>query len=310
MHPLLDWIPYKLIEEEDGFYLEWIYLSKIRINHPFFDETISKCRSLDINSKGLRFISSIESFLDWAQTIHFCKTTSFIFHISRCGSTLLSQQLAIPKSNIMISEAPIFDQILRHENLNSNQKQILLVSTLKFLGQRRFKEESHLFVKLDSWHLMYVNLLREMFPKMPFFILYRNPVEVLNSHLNQRGMHMVPGLLPPKIFQFNQDQLDYIEYPFHVLEKYFRQIIQFVLKDKNIQVANYNKGMDLVLDIFSQFVNIDYELEDQMAMKNRLKTHSKNPKVTFTKDVVNFQDLQSKQYALLQSLYEQLLFIK
>jgi hypothetical protein len=63
------------------------------------------------------------------------------------------------------------------------------------LGQAR-AGESRLFLKLDCWHVRDLPLFRRAFPDTPWVFLYREPVEVLVSHLRRRGVQMIPELVP------------------------------------------------------------------------------------------------------------------
>ena len=42
--------------------------------------------------------------------------------------------------------------------------------------------------------------VRRAFPDVPWVFLFREPVQVLASHLRQRGAHMVPGAIDPALF--------------------------------------------------------------------------------------------------------------
>lgn len=114
-HLLLNWIPYKLIENDQEVYFEWIYLSDNEYAEPFFDETIAICKSHSYNSSGFKIVSTVENLIDWSAQLESVELRSLVFHVSRCGSTMLSQSLATTSENIMISEAPVIDQILRSE---------------------------------------------------------------------------------------------------------------------------------------------------------------------------------------------------
>lgn len=144
-HPLSNWIPYKLIEKDNNIYFEWIYLGDIKYLDPFFDETISKCRKLDYNSKRFRVISTVENLIEWSDELVSVDLKSLVFHVSRCGSTMLSQSLATSSENIMVSEAPIFDEILRSNLFGLDTKTTLLKAVLKFLGQKDFPNKIILF---------------------------------------------------------------------------------------------------------------------------------------------------------------------
>lgn len=130
-HPLLHWIPYKLIEKDNDVYFEWIYLGDRKYTDPFFEETISKCKSHPYNSKVVRVVSTIENLLDWSKQLISIELKSLVFHVSRRGSTMLSQSLVTSSGNIMISEAPLIDQILRTTVFDFKQKCVLVEAVIR-----------------------------------------------------------------------------------------------------------------------------------------------------------------------------------
>ena len=127
--------------------------------------------------------------------------TGFIFHMSRCGSTLVAQLLAALPQNIVISEAGPVDAVLRANwydpNITSAQRIAWLRALLSAYARPRHGEQ-HFYVKFDSWHTLELPLIQAAFPDVPWIFLYRDPVQVLVSHQRQRGSQMVPDLLPPQ----------------------------------------------------------------------------------------------------------------
>ncbi|MCC7601235.1 sulfotransferase family protein [Janthinobacterium sp. FW305-129] len=123
----------------------------------------------------------------------------FIFHVSRCGSTLLSRLLASLPQCIVMSEPPVIDSLLRlyHDSGDAAACITLLRQAILALGQRRSGAETHLVIKLDCWHIHSLDLLRQAFPATPCLFVYREPLAVLASHQRQRGPQMVPGMLHP-----------------------------------------------------------------------------------------------------------------
>lgn len=286
-HPLFNWIPYKLIEKDNQVYFEWLYVSDIKFAEPFFDETISKCKSHQYNSKIVKAASSVENLIEWSQELESVELKSLVFHVSRCGSTMLSQCLATSSENIMISEGPIFDQILRSDNFGLEKKAALLKAVLKFLGQKRFPEQKNLILKLDAWHIFNAGYLRTIFPEIPFALLYRNPVEVLKSHQKLMGMHMVPNLIPPTVFGITAQEMEganFQQYGALVLEKYFKGFLDFYETDENVTLLNYNGGMENVIEKFISFIHVDYSLDERQKMFERLQKHSKDANVVFKGD--------------------------
>jgi hypothetical protein len=307
-HPLLHWIPYKLVEKDKNVYFEWLYLGDIRCTDPFFDETISKCKSHSYNSKKFKVVSTVENVIDWSLELISVELRSLVFHVSRCGSTMLSQSLATSSENIMISEASIIDEILRSPLFDLDKKNILFQAVVKFLGQKRFSAQKNLIIKLDAWHIFNVRQLRLVFPELPFVLLYRNPTEVLKSHQKMMGMHMVPNLLPSSVFGITSEEIEktsFQQYGALVLEKYFEAFLGFYAIDENVVMCNYNKGMKLVLEEFISFAKIYCSIDEINQMFERLKKHSKNGNTVFKGDFY-LDDTLAIDFTKLNILHEKL----
>jgi hypothetical protein len=121
----------------------------------------------------------------------------FVFHESRCGSTLVSNLLVAsnPKAHRVYSESGPPITALRAcgnigESLScSAAKQTALLQDVIFLMSRSpAKEETHVFFKIQSVgaHSM-AALTSRAFPTTPWIFVYRDPVEVLMSHLKHGG---------------------------------------------------------------------------------------------------------------------------
>ncbi len=97
----------------------------------------------------------------------------------------------------VISESPAIDEALRDRD--GDAVRALLDAELAAAG-----DTSRLFVKLDSWAVFDLDLLRELYPQVPWVFLYRAPAEIVASHLRERGMHTVPGELPTELFGLDE----------------------------------------------------------------------------------------------------------
>jgi hypothetical protein len=307
-HPLFNWIPVTLIEKDNEIYFEWIYLADLKYADPFFDETLAKCKSHAYNSKPFKVISTVENLIDWSNELISVELKSLVFHVSRCGSTMVSQSLASSSENVMISEAPIIDQILRSDLFSLDKKTILIQSIIKLLGQKRFPEQQHLIIKLDAWHIFNSTYLRSIFPELPFALLYRNPTEVLKSHQKMMGMHMVPNVLPSNVFGISPKEINEVsfeQYGALVLEKYFQGFLDFYKTDQNVVMLNYNEGMKAVVEKFIGFIKVDYSNAELEKMYDRLKRHSKNESAVFAGDHFKEETLQI-DFSRLDVLHEKL----
>jgi hypothetical protein len=183
------WLPVAL--DEQG--VSWRHLPG-RLTAPFFGD------SLRAQPREERRVchTAYDRLADVGATL---APRLFIFHSSRCGSTLLAQMLAALPQCVVHSEPPVLDDFFsRHGEQPHAQAVPLLRALAGALGQRLSAVETHYIVKLDCWHIRHLPLLRAAFPDTPFWFLYREPAAILASHRRQRGPQMVPGLvLPPAV---------------------------------------------------------------------------------------------------------------
>lgn len=182
------WYPVAL--EPDTLRVAWRHLGAHRFTEPFFED------SLAAQPRPQRRVchTPLSALEDLPAHV---PPTAFIFHVSRCGSTLLTQMLATLPSCIALSEPPVLDAFFRlHHRQPARSGGVQTFRRLvAALGQRRDSAERHLVIKLDSWHMPWMPFVREAFPQTPIVLLYRAPQAVLDSHRRQRGPQMVPGLV-------------------------------------------------------------------------------------------------------------------
>jgi hypothetical protein len=271
-----------------------LYLGDDKITRPFFEETIGKCQRLPENSRLIRSVSSIEILSEWAHQIETVAPTAFIFHISRCGSTLVSQLLALQPSNIVLSEVPFFDELLRSGNKNNNMPATLplLKAAIDLYGARRDDASTHIFIKADSWHVHFYKQLRELYPQVPIILLYRRPDEVIRSQQKNRGMQAVPGLIEPEIFGFDKNeilQLSLDEYMARVIESYLQAFVEIVKTDKLALPVNYNEGAITIINKIAAFTGITINEKEMEMMKERSGFHGKYPGQVFAETKMELQ---------------------
>ena len=287
---LKDWIPIKLFEDSGNEYCRWVYLGDETFTDPFFDETILRCMKLPGNSSRYRAVSSIEVMKGWSKQIESISPTAFIFHVSRCGSTLISQLLALNPANIVLSEAPFIDDLLRNGFKKNKSSSSYIKAALNFYGAKRNESNKNLFIKADSWHIHFYKQLRELYPQVPFILLYRKPDEVIRSQQKKRGMHAVRGVIDPAIFNFDNNEiadLSLDEYMAKVLEGYFTAFIDILQKDKLAVPVNYNEGAITIINKIAAATGITLQEDEMEAMKQRSGFHGKHPGEVFKEQAVD-----------------------
>jgi hypothetical protein len=272
---IANWIPYKLTHQE----VKWLDLGNIRMIHPFFDETISACRYKQLERSRLQSVSSIDFMVDACEELISLEPAAFIFHVSRCGSTLISQAFSQPEENIVIAEAPLLDEILKIPDT----QETWFKAAVKALGQKRNFKETDYLIKLDSWHIHHYDLLRKWYPQTPFFFLYRRPDEVIASHEKRRGIHAVPGMIPAAFLKTDEAAHfngDFNRYTAQVLEQYYLKMQQ--LDHPKNCFFDYADGVNEMMEVFGQFSGISIKDKDQL--QDRLKYHSKSSQEVFKED--------------------------
>jgi len=191
---LHDWRPVSITRHSAEPVVNWCRMGHFRFTESFFDHTVEKAMSEPFNLL-FRHQLPLDSLLEWQACSSGLVPSGFIFHMSRCGSTLVSQMLAALPEHIVLSEPPPVGAILSmiQRGASDDQRIAWLRAWMSAMGQTP-RGEQRLFVKLDSWQTVDLPLLHRAFPDTPWIFLYRNPVEVMVSSIKTTGMQIVPGL--------------------------------------------------------------------------------------------------------------------
>jgi len=284
-------IPYKLYSENGEAFCHWLNTMGKRFDEPFFDETILSCRALPGNARPVKCISPVAMLPEWSAGMNTIRPTAFIFHLSRCGSTLVSQLLTQDPANVVLSEVPFFDELLRlHYQLpgiTTDMGDAWLASAIKFYGQKRNAAEEHLFIKADCWHIFFYERLRKLYPDVPFVVLYRSPDEVLRSQQKKRGMQAVPGIIEPEVMGIKKEEIpyhDFDQYFCMVMEKILLQFNLVVENDRQVLPVNYNEGILAVVKKIAAYTGLTISDGLLQTMEERSRYHAKFPGEAFTGD--------------------------
>jgi gluconate kinase len=190
------WLPSNATWRNGELRLEWSSFGKRRLEGPFFDNDVQRCRHAGGQVGALS--TSLRELPEWLEADPGLQPSGFIFHMSRCGSTLVSRMLAAVPRNVVISEAGPIDAVVRarlvRPDLTDDRHADWLTWIIGAFSRPRRGNERHVVIKLDSWHTLQLPVFRRAFPTVPWVFLYRDPVEVIVSQLRRRGMHLIPGL--------------------------------------------------------------------------------------------------------------------
>ena len=294
------WLPYRYQPKRQ--LINWL----IPFGHatePFQDEYISRCRQHLIN-QILQPCTTPEFALQQAEKLEEVKPAGFIFHLSRCGSTLISGCLSELESTCIFSESPLLTEMLLDNKLSLVQQKLFLRSFIN-LKAAAFSNRPHMIIKWNAWDIFRWEIIRELYPQVPVIFLVRDPVEILASHQRSAGRHMAGDIsltnLHP-VFGRVSDEQTLLAWRTDVLGALLGEMDMFK-QDNAILRLDY-KQVDLqgILKI-CEHLGVCPALE---KFTHRLTLHSKTPQVVFSSDVqikqdiFSYEDKASIQQALIQ----------
>lgn len=199
---LRGWIPGRVIWTDNEPRIEWVFFPEKRFSEPYFDGTLQVAMRRPFNLL-FRHNTSLELMERWAKISPGLAPSGFIFHVSRCGSTLVSSLLGqLPRSLVLSEPVPLDALIcahLRQPHLEPEKQIRWLRAMVSALSQQREPLQRDLFIKFDAWNIRQFPIIHAAFPDVPWVFLYRDPVEVLVSALRRRAMFTVPGAIDPAV---------------------------------------------------------------------------------------------------------------
>ena len=177
------WTPVAINLGPGAATIDWGDLRGVRFAEPFLHQTIERWAGGDpapLVRTGMDALAA----LDDAPALD---PTALIFHLSRCGSTLLSRLLGTVPGTLVVSEpAPVNTLLLADPAAFAPLTQAEALRLLvRALGRRRFGDEHRYIVKLSSWNVTRLALFRAAFPNVPVIWLQRAPEATAASLLAQ-----------------------------------------------------------------------------------------------------------------------------
>lgn len=287
--PLAGWTPIWVGAQAAGPYVDWCHLGGLRFTDSFFHDTIERVMPQPFNLL-FRQRTTIEALGELHAAQPGLRPKGFIFHMSRCGSTLISQMLSALPQNLVISEAGPIDALLRAKNWNQNLTEDQHIAWFRWLvsalGQPRQAGEENYFIKFDSWNILDLPLIHRAFPEVPWIFAYREPVEVIVSNLNQLAGKMMPGVVNPALI--GCDLVAAVQMP---REEYFARILakfcQSALEQHMAHPAlllNYTQLPEAVFSAVKHHFQLTFSAEDMELMRQKARYNVKQPTELFASD--------------------------
>jgi|GEM_PF-3029856 len=106
---------------------------------------------------------------------------AFIFHTSRCGSTLASRVLETHPDVVSFSEYGVFSRAVRMDIESGDLDFPIFRACLAAMAPPDQLGPKRMIVRFSSWTSLIMEPLIKAFPMTPWVFIYRNPLEVLVS---------------------------------------------------------------------------------------------------------------------------------
>ena len=313
---LRGWSPFRFFWQDGQPLVDWCLTDDVRFTDPFFEQTITRAMQEPFRVL-FRHRTPIEALRELEAEDPVAAPTGFIYHMSRCGSTLVAQMLAALPDSMVISEAGPIDAVLQANRKNplvtDQQRSDWLRWIVGALGRRSDGKDKRFFVKLDCWQTVEMDLIRQAFPATPWIFVYRDPVEVMVSQFRQPAYWTLPGTLDPARFRMDPQSV-----PQMPREQFCGQVLQATLqaaldryqKEGGFLVA-YPTLPDVVWNSVGKFFGLTFSSVDLELMKCAAELDAKNPYYAFVADSAAKQKEASEAIRrvcgeMLYPLYERL----
>jgi hypothetical protein len=262
--------------------LLWMDLRDVTFAEPFFQQTVDRVRA-DHPERGERF-TGFDELLAFEKSIESLTPTGFIFHSSRCGSTLLANACRSLDDSIVLSEANAIDKLVARFITDANDPvkeslySVFLRAVVNALAQRRTGDERRLFIKFSCCSISQLERIKRIWPTVPWVFLYRDPVETIVSNMttvpawlldeDHRILAHITGTSPADVTQMPLE------------ERCARSIGSFyataagahTLANGNSMLLNYNQlSVAALTSIFSFFkVQVSNKERERIASGSRI----------------------------------------
>jgi hypothetical protein len=285
--------------------LLWMDLANVTFTEPFFQQTVDRVRAED--PKREERFTEFDVLLRLEKVIDNVEPTGFIFHSSRCGSTLLANVCRSLDDSIVLSEANAIDKLVARFITDANDPvkeslySVFLRAAVNALAQRRTGRERRLFIKFSCCSTSQLERIKRIWPTVPWIFLYRDPVETIVSNIttvpawlldeDHRILAHITGSLPEEVARMPLEE----RCARSIGSFYAIASIAHTLANGNSMLLNYNLLSVPALTRILRFFKIQASNEELARIASGSRIYSKEISGTreFTADADDKQRVAS-----------------
>lgn len=161
------WLPVRAALHPTGLFIASREIAPGELQDAFMQETVARVSAPEKIDQVER--SSVGGAAGAAPA-------GLVFHVSRCGSTLVTQMLKQHGNLVVYAEPLPFNELLLPPHAWPRRE---LVAAIRSLGHAFARHAAQPFVlKFTSWNTLFCDIVAEAFPSSPWILCVRDPVEV------------------------------------------------------------------------------------------------------------------------------------
>jgi hypothetical protein len=296
---LKGWLPVDAVVVEGRPGLWWMEMSGVSLAEPFFQQTVERAKANGQSRREL--FTEFDALLQLEQSFDSVEPTGFIFHSSRCGSTLVANSCRGIADSIVLSEANAIDKLIARlitdsDGIKDSLYSVFLRGVVRALGQRRNGNEQHLFVKFACCSFAQIERITRIWPRVPWVFLYRDPIETIVSNLadvppwlkdnDHRVLASIVGTSPDAVAGMSLEELCA-----RTIGSLYSKAHS--LANENSMLLNYNQLSVPVISSVLSFFKVNPATEELDAIARAGSVYSKDGTRTFVADAAAKQKLAS-----------------
>lgn len=168
-------LPARAALRGDRLFFEMHAIAPAELREPFLQQTVQRVAA----APALLQIERDELPATAAAMAPGAAPAGIVFHVGRCGSTLVSQMLRQVPGLRVYSEPLAVNEILVPPHAWDRAGRVAaLRATAELFAQHA---GAPYVIKLSSWNTLYAGLVAEAFPSVPWAFVVRHPLEVCVS---------------------------------------------------------------------------------------------------------------------------------
>lgn len=279
------WVPSELAWFQGKPVVSMIRLPSNRPLEPFFHQTVARAKA-DPQRPAPRLL-----FLDEVpDEVRQYEPSGFLFHMARCGSTLVSQMLAALPRHRVLSEPMLFYSLLAQPEIDEQDRRLWLRALLGLYAQGFCGNGEALFIKWSSAFTQYVRLLEELYPQVPKVFLFRDPVEVLVALAEGRDeerMRFTDAQLAPHLRLGSMEAFQRLPF-WEQAARYLASCCYWASESKELPLLEYTRLPAAAWEELADHFRIRLGMEEVREFQELSLFYSKKPdtKQIFRSDAV------------------------